>query len=263
MEALPKEQLIDIITSTPVTNKNDRVTYRKHSICIVMPCWNEEGKVGAGVSAVPRDIIDTVCVVNNGSNDNTENEAKQAGAIVINHPINQGAGGGIRSGLFYGKLNDFDLLVVMAGDNQDDPNDLPGILDCIIDGDYDYVQGSRWMKGGKRDNMTVSRSILTNVYSFLFRLFFQKKITDATNGFRVFKPEVLDHPEINLWQDWMIQYELEPYLLIRACQHFRVTEHPVRKIYHHNMKENTKMVPFKGWWSILRPLFLMRFGIKH
>tara|TARA_B100001093_G_scaffold519855_1_gene610948 strand:- start:8307 stop:8666 length:360 start_codon:yes stop_codon:yes gene_type:complete len=118
------------------------------------------------------------------------------------------------------------------------------------------------MQGGKQKNMTLSRSILTNLYSLLFRVFFGQKITDATNGFRVFKPEILDHSKINLWQDWMIQYELEPYLLIKSCEFFKVDESPVKKIYHQNMKSNTKMVPFKGWWSILRPLFIMRLGIK-
>jgi dolichol-phosphate mannosyltransferase len=118
------------------------------------------------------------------------------------------------------------------------------------------------MQGGKRENMTISRSILTNLYSFLFRLFFGKKITDATNGFRVFKSQILDDTRINLWQDWMIQYELEPYLLIKSCKYYKVAEAPVRKIYHSEMKSNTKMVPLKGWWSILRPLFIIKLGIK-
>tara|TARA_B100001093_G_scaffold519129_1_gene606628 strand:+ start:2111 stop:2902 length:792 start_codon:yes stop_codon:yes gene_type:complete len=263
MEALPKEKLLEIIEKTPASDPAKRVKYRGLSVCIVMPCWNEEGKVGDGVRSVPRDKIDTVCVVNNGSADKTREEALEAGAIVLDHPINQGAGGGIRSGLFYGKKNGFDLLAVLAGDNQDDPNDLPKVIDKLIDENLDYVQGSRWMKGGKRENMTVSRSILTNVYSLLFRVFFGKRITDATNGFRVFKPEILDHPKVNLWQDWMIQYELEPYLLIKSCKFFKVDESPVRKIYHSNMKSNTKMVPFKGWWSILRPLFLLKFNIRY
>ena len=66
---------------------------------VTMPCWNEEGKVGQGVSAVPKSLVDTVCVVDNGSIDKTAKEANDAGALVISHPMNMGAGGGIRSGL--------------------------------------------------------------------------------------------------------------------------------------------------------------------
>ena len=64
-----------------------------------MPCWNEEGKVGLGVKAVPKTLVDTVCVVDNGSVDNTAKEANEAGVLVIPHPVNLGAGGGIRTGL--------------------------------------------------------------------------------------------------------------------------------------------------------------------
>ncbi|MEC9124150.1 MAG: glycosyltransferase family 2 protein, partial [Verrucomicrobiota bacterium] len=185
------------------------------------------------------------------------------GAVVIRHPENLGAGGGIRTGLEYGRINGFDLLAVLAGDNQDEPNDLFGAVDKLIDETLDYVQGSRWLKEGRRENMTFSRIILTQLYSFLFRVLFRTRITDATNGFRVFKREVLDNPKLNLWQNWLLQYELEPYLLIQTCRsEFKVGEAPVTKRYHADMKENTKMVPFKGWWSILRPLFLLGLRIK-
>jgi len=230
---------------------------------VTMPCWNEEGKVGPGVQAVPKDLVDTTCVVDNGSFDNTRAEAQDAGALVISHPINLGAGGGIRTGLEFGYQNKFDFLAVLAGDNQDDPNDLYNAVDKLIDGNFEYIQGSRWLKDGKRENMTMSRTLLTWVYSLLFRIIFKTKITDATNGFRVFKREVLDNPRLNLWQNWLLQYELEPYLLIQTCRSgYKVGEVPVTKRYHNDMRDNTKMVPFKSWWSILRPLFLLSLGMK-
>jgi dolichol-phosphate mannosyltransferase len=228
-----------------------------------MPCWNEQGKVGPGVKSVPRNLVDCVCVVNNGSSDNTAIEAKEAGALVISHPINLGAGGGIRTGLEYGRINNYDLLAVLAGDNQDDPTDLFRAVDTLIDKNLDYIQGSRWLKEGRRENMTISRTILTWVYSLIFRILFRKKITDATNGFRVFRRKVLENPKLNLWQDWLIQYELEPYLLIQTCRsELKVAEVPVTKRYHKEMKHNTKMVPFKSWWSIIKPLIVLSLKIK-
>jgi glycosyltransferase involved in cell wall biosynthesis len=195
--------------------------------------------------------------------DSTSKEARDAGAIVIDHPNNLGAGGGYRSGWLYGSVKKFDLIVELAGDNQDVPSEIPRAVDKLIDDNLDYVQGSRWLAGGKRENMTISRTILTWVYSLLFRILFRKKITDATNGFRVFRREVLDNPKLNLWQDWLLQYEMEPYLLIQTCRAgYKVSEVPVTKRYHQNMKDNTKMVPFKSWWSILRPLFLLSLKIK-
>jgi dolichol-phosphate mannosyltransferase len=252
-----------LLDKIPVKPEAERIRYRGMTILVTMPCWNEEGKAGVGAKAVPRDLVDVVCVVDNGSIDRTADEAKEAGALVISHPNNLGAGGGIRTGLEYGRRNGYDLLAVLAGDNQDDPNDLYKAVDKLIDEELDYVQGSRWLKEGKRENMTVSRTILTWVYSLLFRLLFKKRITDATNGFRVFRKEVLENPKLNLWQDWLLQYEMEPYLLIQTCRSgYKVGEVPVTKRYHDDMNDNTKMVPFKSWWSILRPLFLLSLRIK-
>ncbi len=57
---------------------------------------------------------------------------------------------------------------------------------------------------------------------------------------------------------------LEPYLLIKAVQlGYRVGEAPVRKIYHAEMRQNTKMVPWASWYSILRPLFLVKLGLRR
>jgi glycosyltransferase involved in cell wall biosynthesis len=261
---LPREQILALIDQAPATDPERRVRYRGLSLCVVMASWNEAGKVGPGVRAVPRDVVDTVCVVDNGSVDGTAEEAREAGAVVISHPRNLGAGGGYRSGYVYARRKGFDLVVELAGDNQDDPADIPHVVDRLIDGGLDYVHGSRWMEGGTRVNMTVSRSYLTRIYSFLFRTLFGFPATDATNGFRVFKASLLDNPKIDLWQEWLIQYELEPYLFIRVVQlGSKVDEAPVRKIYHREMKKNTKMVPVKSWYSILRPLFLVRFGLKR
>jgi len=258
-----KETIALLIASIEPKPIDSRVRYRGLSILVTMPCWNEQGKVGLSVKAVPKDLIDTICVVDNGSIDNTAKEAKNAGGLVISHKINLGAGGGIRTGLEYGRKNNYDLLAVLAGDNQDDPNDLFSAVDKLIDEKLDYVQGSRWLKEGKRENMTVSRTVLTWIYSLIFRILFKTKITDATNGFRVFKREILENENLNLWQDWLLQYELEPYLLIQTCRAgYKVSEVPVTKRYHNDMKDNTKMVPFKSWWSILRPLFLISLGLK-
>ncbi|HEY0554973.1 MAG TPA: glycosyltransferase family 2 protein [Thermoanaerobaculia bacterium] len=264
MKDLPKEEILALIDAAPATPPEQRVRYRGHTLVVVMASWNEAGKVGPGVAAVPRDLVDTVCVIDNGSVDATAEEARSAGAVVISHPRNLGAGGGYRSGYVFGLRKGFDLIVELAGDNQDDPADIQHVVDHLIDGGYDYVHGSRWMKGGTRVNMTRSRSYLTRIYSFLFRNLFGFPATDATNGFRVFRSGIVADSRLNLWQEWLIQYELEPYFFIKAVQlGYKVGEAPVRKIYHREMRENTKMVPFKSWYSILRPLFLIRFGLRR
>ena len=141
----------DLIDHSPESEISKGLDTGDQSICVVMASWNEEGKVGKGVRAVPREVVDTILVVNNGSSDNTGPEARKNGAIVIDHPSNLGAGGGYRTGWTYAQRKGFDLIVELAGDNQDLPSEISRAVDKLIDNKLDYVQGSRWLKDGKRE----------------------------------------------------------------------------------------------------------------
>jgi dolichol-phosphate mannosyltransferase len=89
------------------------------------------------------------------------------------------------------------------------------------------------------------------------------KITDSTNGFRGIRTDMVKDGRINLDQKWLDQYELEPYLFYKAIKcGFKVKEVPVAKIYPSKEEGYTKMKPFVGWWSILRPLIYLACGIK-
>ena len=237
--------------------------YKNHRIAAVMPCLNEAGKIGRGVSKVPRDIVDELIVVDDGSTDETAREALAAGAKVISHPQNRGVGAAIRTGFMYALENGYDIIALMAGDDQDVPAEITRLLDRIIDEGYDYVHGSRWLKGGNRINHPAYRLIFTKIYSWIFWLFFGFHATDGTNGFRVFRAHLLKDPKIRLNQEWLDKYELEPYFFVSVVRgKYKVGEAPVTKIYHEKKVGYTKMIPFKSWWSILRPLVLLRLGIK-
>lgn len=237
--------------------------YKNHRIAVVMPCLNEEGKIGNGVKKVPRDIVDELIVVDDGSSDGTADEARAAGARVISHPNNRGVGAAIRTGFKDALENGYDIIALMAGDDQDVPAEITRLLDRIIDEGYDYVHGSRWRSGGKRINHPVYRLIFTKIYSWIFSMFFLFHATDGTNGFRAFRANILRDPKINLDQEWLDKYELEPYLFVSVVRGaYKVGEAPVTKIYHEKTVGYTKMIPFKSWWSILRPLVLLRLGIK-
>ena len=110
-----KQHVQKLINSKSCGNLESRTKYRNLTIMVTMPCWNEEGKVGPGVRAVPKSLVDTVCVVDNGSIDGTAQEAKDSGALVISHAKNLGAGGGIRTGLEYGRVNGYDLWPFLQG----------------------------------------------------------------------------------------------------------------------------------------------------
>jgi dolichol-phosphate mannosyltransferase len=230
------------------------------SVCVVVPAYNEEQHIADVVKAILAvHDIDCVYVVNDGSSDNTSRLAGAAGAIVIDQPKNMGVGAALRSGFIRAREDKFDIAIVMGGDSQDNPRQIPRLLKLVDEG-FDVVQGSRWLKGGDTVNIPLFRRVTTKLYAFIIRLCTGFPFTDGTNGFRAIRLSVFD--KIDLDAAWLNRYELEPYILYKAVVFkFRVAEAAVTKSY--NIKKGyTKMVPLLDWWRILRPLIFLRLGIK-
>lgn len=239
----------------------------KEKILVILPVLNEEGKIGNTVTKVannvPVGVVDQILVVNDGSDDNTLIEAEAAGAKVVSHKVNQGVGAGIRTGIRYAQDNGFDIIVVMAGDDQDLPSEMTRVLQPIIDGKADFVQGSRRFNELQVVNISMFRRITTKLFSLIFSIFTGYPCTDGTNGYRAFTTKFSRDNRMNLDQQWLNKYELEPYLLYHAARlkEYTLKEVQVTKVYHEG-KSYSKMIPFISWWSILRPLIFLRFGIK-
>lgn len=232
-------------------------------VVAVLPCKDESGKIGRLVRRFAPGLVGTVLVVDDGSSDGTAQEAQMAGATVLRHGRNRGVGAAIRSGIDWARANGYDIVVVMAGDDQDDPAEIPTVLEPIVTGKADLVQGSRRLDGRRTVDMPLFRRVTTRIYSLLFRLVTGFPATDATNGFRAFRLALCDDPGIRLDQDWLDTYELEPYLLVQALRRgYRVVEVPVTKTYHRELGY-TKMMPGRDWWRILRPLIFLRLGLRR
>ena len=184
--------------------------------------------------------------------------------MIIHNESRQGIGFAIRSGLLHAREKNYDIVVVMAGNGKDAPRQIPRLLDPIVNEDFDYVQGSRYLKGGEPGAMPLHRVLFTRAYSWAVRLLYGHRITDGTNGFRAYKLSILDNPQINLHQEWLRE-PLEYYLSIKVLLlKYKVTEAPVSKFYPPNTAYNqyTKVKPFTGWVKRLKPLLLLRLRIK-
>ncbi|MCX6827090.1 MAG: glycosyltransferase [candidate division Zixibacteria bacterium] len=211
---------------------------------VILPAFNESGKIGRVVEKLKRvNITDTILTVDDYSSDNTSQEAVNAGAEVIRHEKNRGVGAAIRSGINYGLENDFGIDVVMSGDDQHEPQELKQVIEPIVTGGYDFIQGSRRMLGGRVVNDRLFRKITTQLYSLLFSLLAGRRVTDATNGFRAFRLSIFDKKEINIAQEWLDRYELEPYILYGVIKdkHIRFKEMPITIYYHQDGRKFTKL----------------------
>lgn len=239
--------------------------YRRLKVMGLIPVLDEENKIGLVLERVPTEIVDLTLVVDDGSTDSSPQVARSKGAVVIELGETIGVGAAIRTGFEYAVGEGFDVVVVMAGNNKDSPEEIPLLLDEMIDRPADLVQGSRWLGvAGDFGEMPAYRKVATRLHPMLFNLISPRKLTDTTNGFRAVSTRLLSDPKLDLDQRWLDEYELEVYLLYKAAQlGYTLSEVGVTKRYPPKSLGQTKMKPITGWWSILRPLVLLALRVKR
>lgn len=232
-------------------------------VAVVIPALNEAGKIGRVLDALPNDGRFEAIVVDDGSTDRTGDEAREHGAaVIIRHETRSGKGVALRDGWREGRARGRPYLAIVDADGQHDPAELAPALDHLLESDADYLQGSRWIRGARTIGDPGPRGFGTHVYSAIFSILVMRRFTDATNGFRIFRASILDHPEIDLDQPWLASYDLEPYLLYKSVRlGFKVIDHPVTVRYHR--EGFTKMKGPRDWWRLFRPAILLRTGLKH
>lgn len=225
--------------------------------------YNEGEKIRRTLARHPLDRGYDLLVHDDGSTDGAL-DAVAAGIVVLRNPTNQGIGAAMKRVFHYALDRDYDLLVIQAGNDKDDPLEIPALLAPLQAGAADFVQGSRYLGGGGFGNMPSYRVFATRiVHPLLFSLAARKRVSESTNGFRAFRTAILRDPRIDWRQDWLDRYELEPYLMLKAIRlGYRHSEVAVTKIYPPRQEGYTKMRPGIDWWSIIRPVVYLGLGLK-
>ena len=239
--------------------------YKSRKIILIAPALDEEVKIREVVRRVPRGIVDTVLVVDDGSTDQTAEAARHEGGEVISLGAVRGVGYAIRCGYDEARRRGFDIAVVIAGNNKDSPEEITRLLDPICDQAYDFVMGSRYLAAGRYGgDMPLYRKFATRLHPFLVGLFSGRRVSESSNGYRALRVSVLADPRIDLDQAWLDGYQLEVYLLMKLLKlRYRTTEAPVTKLYPPRAIGNTKMRPLVDWWHMLEPIFVVGLGIER
>lgn len=193
-------------------------------ILIIMPAFNEALMIGQIIKKIQQLGFEQIAVVDDGSIDQTAECAKRAGAMVLRHPINRGLGAALATGFAYANLVEADLAVTIDSDGQHDPDDIPALIQPILDRQADVVIGSRLLKpAGMPWYRIIGNWSLTWLTSWLFGI----KMTDSQSGFRAFSKLALEKIAI---QSNRMEVSSEIFSEIKR-NNLRHLEIPIQAIY--------------------------------
>jgi glycosyltransferase involved in cell wall biosynthesis len=241
--------------------------YKNKSVCVVVPAYNEGKQIGLVIETMP-EYVDRIVVVDDASSDGTSDSVKQyqneiEKIVLIAHETNQGVGGAIATGYNWAVCNDFDIAVVMAGDGQMNPLDLPAILEPVASGDADYSKGNRLFTGEAFKKIPRIRyfgnaflSLMTKIASGYWH------IADSQSGYTAINRKALKMVD---WEKMYKGYGQPNDLLVRLnVAEMRVVDVPVDPVYDIGESSGIKIqrVLFTISWLLIR-MFLWRMAQKY
>jgi len=241
--------------------------YRDKTVAVIVPAYNEERLIGKVLKTVPA-FVDHIVVVDDASSDRTgevvnEHQAEDPRISYIRHPVNEGVGGAIVTGYKWARDQEIDISVVMAGDAQMDPKDLPALLDPVVEGKTDYSKGNRLFTGKAWKIIPKTRYFGNAILSFLTKIASGYwHVADSQSGYAAITLEALKAIDLDTVYK---RYGMPNDLLVKLnIYNFRVTDVPVTPVY--GIGERSGMKIYKVVFTLsflLMKLFLWRLKEKY
>lgn len=241
--------------------------YQGYKISVVVPAHNEESQITGVVETMP-EFVDFIVIVDDKSSDKTVEVVNELAkshprVVLIEHRLNEGVGGAIATGYKWSRDNDIDLSVVMAGDGQMNPADMPALLDPVIEDVADYSKGNRLITGEAYQKIPKMRYFGNSALSLLTKIasgYWQ--VADSQTGYTVVNKRILHTID---WKQMYKRYGQPNDLLVKLNVFgFRVIDVPVEPVYDIGEKSGIKVrkVVFSIGALLLR-LFFWRLKEKY
>jgi|CZKU01.1.fsa_nt_gi glycosyltransferase involved in cell wall biosynthesis len=203
-------------------------------VLVVVPAWDEAPRIARVVRGMPT-WVDAIVVVDDASTDGTADAARDVGDArveIAQHARNRGVGAAIATGYFRALAeggSPRDAFVVMAGDGQMDPVDLPRLVDPVATGHADYVKGDRFGGPGAARTMPLGRRLGGLVFSWATARAIGRPIGDSQCGYTAIARDACARLDLDaLWPRYGYPNDILSQLAVRGL---RIAEVPVRAVY--------------------------------
>lgn len=205
-----------------------------------------------------------IVICDGGSTDGCTEERVLKNLEVNTLLVKQDAGkqgAQLRMGIWWALQRGYQGIITIDGNDKDSIEDVPHFIEKLKEG-YDFIQGSRFIKGGKAINTPWIRNVSVRlIHAPVISLTAGQRFTDTTNAYRAYSARYLSDERVKPLRDIFMTYELLAYLSVRATQlGFKACEIPVTRAYPKEGKTPTKISFFKGNSELMKILFMNLFG---
>jgi len=212
--------------------------------CVIIPTYNEAKEIARLVTEIRGHNLE-VLVIDDGSEDNTAEIAKENEATVLRNPNNQGKGASLIRGFDYALNNNFEAVVTMDGDGQHLPSDIPYFIRLAEYSESGIFIGNRI---AKIKTMPWLRLLTNKFMSWFLSMLAKQRIPDSQCGFRLIKKAVLEKVKLKT-----SKYETESEILIQASRlGFKIESVPIKTIY---SGQKSQIDPFIDTLRFIRFIF--------
>ncbi len=226
---------------------------KRSKYCLCIPVINEGERIKAELTraytAGVSELVDIV-ICDGGSSDGSLELGALTDLGVNTLLVKQGAGrqgAQLRMGFYWVLRRGYEGIITIDGNNKDSIESVPLFIERLEQG-YDFVQGSRFLRGGRAENTPLIRYVaLRLIHAPLISLAARRWYTDTTNAYRAYSKRYLQDARVRPLRDVFQKYELLAYLSVRADQLGMCTcEVPVARVYPQSGSVPTKISAFRG-----------------
>lgn len=240
---------------------------KKKDYAVLIPIINEGERIHKELMRAKKSFVPSyadIVICDGGSTDGCTNEEVLRDMQVNTLLVKQDAGkqgAQLRMGIWWALKRGYKGIITIDGNDKDSIEDVPRFIEKLEDG-YDFVQGSRFIKGGKAINTPWIRNVSVRlIHAPIISLTAGQRFTDTTNAYRAYSVRYLTDERVQPLRDVFMTYELLAYLSVRATRlGYRACEIPVTRAYPKKGKTPTKISFFKGNSELMKILIKNAFG---
>lgn len=243
---------------------------KRNKFCLCIPIINEGNNIKLELKRAKKYGIDKIVDIiicdgdsNDGSTDITLLKKLGVNTLLVKKDTGK-QGAQLRMGFWWCLNRGYEGIITIDGNNKDSIEDIPKFI-SKLNQEYDFIQGSRFIKGGKAINTPIVRYLAVRlIHSPIISLTAKHIFTDTTNAYRAYSRNYLLNENVKPFRDIFVTYELLAYLSVRASQlKLKVCEVPVIRKYPKTGKIPTKISFFKGNSQLISILFKNLLGLYN